>query len=136
MSTCAKCDTLLDIKIGTQTSKKKHKRPSFWSWMVVPYRMLRVWHAIKPGSTHHFFINALYQIRKMTIVTLYCSSFLCVLHFGVVSLLCRSSLIFDTFPSVLVFNPDLFFLYRFMNFEQRYTTIAFIKHVCYHSTLP
>ena len=49
-----------------------------------------------------------------------------VLYFGVVFLLCRSSLIFDTFPSVLVCNPDLFFLYRFINFEQRYTTVALI----------
>ena len=57
---------------------------------------------------------------------LYYSSFLCMLHFNVVFLLCRSSLIFDTFPSVLVCNPDLFFLCRFMNFEQRYTTVAFI----------
>ena len=32
-----------------------------------------------------------------------------------ISVLCRSSLIFDTFPSVLVCNPDLFFLYRFMD---------------------
>ena len=47
---------------------------------------------------------------------LHYSSFLRVLHFNVMSLLCRSSLIFDTFPSVLVCNPNLFFLYRFMNF--------------------
>ena len=47
----------------------------------------------------------------------------CILMF----LLCRSSpLIFDVFLSVLVCNPDLFFLNRLMNFEQRYTTIAFI----------
>ena len=59
---------------------------------------------------------------------LYYSSFLCELHFNVVFLLCRSSLIFDAFPSVLVCNPDLFcfFFNRFMNFEQRYTTVAFI----------
>ena len=37
------------------------------------------------------------------------SSFLCVLHFNVVFLLSRSSLIFDVFPSVLVCYPDLFF---------------------------
>ena len=59
---------------------------------------------------------------------LYHSSFLCVLHFKVVFLLWRSSpFIFDAFPSVLVCNPDLFFLNRFMNFEQRYTTVAFIQ---------
>ena len=58
---------------------------------------------------------------------LYSSSFLCVLHFSVVFLLCRGSpLIFDVFPSVLVCNPDLFFLNRFMNFEQQYTTVALI----------
>ena len=57
---------------------------------------------------------------------LYYRSFLCVLHFNVVFLLCRSSLIIDAFPSDLVGNSDLFFLYRVMNFEQRYTTVAFI----------
>ena len=37
------------------------------------------------------------------------------------------SLIFDAFPSVLVCNLGLFFfLNRFMSFEQRYTTVAFI----------
>ena len=40
-------------------------------------------------------------------------------------LLCRSSLLCDTFPSVLVCNSDLFFSYRFMYFEQRYITVAF-----------
>ena len=59
---------------------------------------------------------------------LYHSSFLGVLHFNVVFLLCRSSLIFDTFFSVLVYNPDLFFLYQFMNFEQRYTNVPFIHY--------
>ena len=49
-----------------------------------------------------------------------------MLHFADVTFLCRSSLIFDMFPSVLVCNPDRFFLYRFMNFEQRYTTVVFI----------
>ena len=59
---------------------------------------------------------------------LYFSSFLCVLYFNVVFLLCRSSLIFDAFPSVLVCDSDFFFffLYRFMNSEQRYTTVAFL----------
>ena len=58
---------------------------------------------------------------------LYYSSFLCVLHFNVVFLFCRSSLILYVFPSVLVCYPDLiFFLNRCMNFEQRYTTVAFI----------
>ena len=33
-------------------------------------------------------------------------------------------LIVDVFPSVLVCNPDLFSLNRFMTFEQRYTTVA------------
>ena len=62
---------------------------------------------------------------------LHYSSFMCVLHFGVVSLLCRCSLILDTFPSVLVCNPHLFFLYRFKNFEQRYTTVAFMyAYIC------
>ena len=42
---------------------------------------------------------------------LYYSSFLCVLHFNVMFLLCRSSpVIFDAFPSVLFCNLDLFFL--------------------------
>ena len=51
----------------------------------------------------------------------------CYINFNVVFLLCRmSSLIFDVFPSVLVCNPDLFFLNRFMNVKQRYTTVAFI----------
>ena len=36
-------------------------------------------------------------------------------------------LIFDVFPSFLVCNPDLFSLNRFMTFEQRYTTVAFIS---------
>ena len=41
---------------------------------------------------------------------LYHSSFLCVLHFNVVFLLCRSSpLIFDVCPLVFSCNPDLFF---------------------------
>ena len=46
---------------------------------------------------------------------IYCS-FLCVLHFNVVFLLCRCyPLIFDAFPSVLVCNPDFFFqsIYEF-----------------------
>ena len=45
------------------------------------------------------------------------SSFLCVLHFGVVFLLCRSSLIFDTLPSVFVCNPDLFFSLSIYEFQ-------------------
>ena len=60
---------------------------------------------------------------------LYYSPCLCVLHFNVVFLLYRTSpLIFDAFPSVLVCNPNLFFfvINRLMNFEQRYTTIAFM----------
>ena len=35
-------------------------------------------------------------------------------------------IIIDVFPSVLVFNPDLFTLYQFMTFEQRYSTVALI----------
>ena len=51
---------------------------------------------------------------------LYHSSFLCVLHFDVVFLLCCSSpLIFDAFPSVLVCNPDLFFINRFRALSQK-----------------
>ena len=47
---------------------------------------------------------------------LYYSSFMCVLHFSVVFLLCRSSpLIFDVFPSDLVCNPDLFFFFIMYN---------------------
>ena len=55
-----------------------------------------------------------------------------MLHFNVVFLLCRSSLIFDAFSTDFVYisdfvcNSDLFFLYIFMNSEQRYTTVAFI----------
>ena len=61
------------------------------------------------------------------------SSFLCVLHCRFV--FCCTSLfllfrcfplIVDVFTSVLVGNPDLFSLNRFMTFEQRYTTVAFI----------
>ena len=64
---------------------------------------------------------------------LYYSSFLCVLHFNVVFLLCRSSpLIFDAFTSDLGCNPDLFFfLNPFTNFEQRYITVAFICYYIY-----
>ena len=40
---------------------------------------------------------------------LYYSSCLCVLNFNIVFLLCRSSIEFDEFRSVLVCNPDLFF---------------------------
>ena len=48
------------------------------------------------------------------------------LHFNVVFLSCRSyPLIFDAFPSVLVYNPD-FFSQSIYDFEQRYTTVAFI----------
>ena len=55
---------------------------------------------------------------------LYYSSFLCVLHFNVVFLLCRSfPFIFDAFPGFV------FFLNRFMNFEQRYATVALIYAV-------
>ena len=35
-------------------------------------------------------------------------------------------LIVDVFPSVLVCNPDLFSFNRFLTFEQRYTTVAFM----------
>ena len=85
-----------------------------------------VLHATKPGSTHNFYIR-MPCTKSGKWPLLYYSSFLCVLHFNVVFLLCRSSLILDAFPSVLVCNPDLVFLYRFMNFEQRYTTVAFIE---------
>ena len=58
------------------------------------------------------------------------SSDLCLVRFCVcyILLLCRCSpLIFNAFPSVLACNLDLFFLfYRYMSFEQRYTTVAFI----------
>ena len=36
----------------------------------------------------------------------------------------------DVFPSVLVCDPDLFSLDRFMTIEQRYTTVAFIWNIC------
>ena len=65
---------------------------------------------------------------------LYHSSCMCVLHFSVVFLWCRTfPLIFDVFPSVLVCNPNLFFfLNPFMNFEQRYTTVVFIySYLCF-----
>ena len=53
---------------------------------------------------------------------------MCVLHFNVVFLLCRSyPLILDVFPSVLPCNPDLaFFSQSIYEFEQRCTTVAFI----------
>ena len=56
----------------------------------------------------------------------------CVLYFSVVFLLCRSSpVIFDIFPSVIVCDQDFFFLNRFMNLEQRYTTVAFIHGIVF-----
>ena len=64
------------------------------------------------------------------------SSFLCVLHCRLVVCCTYVFLLFrffpvivDVIPSVLVCNPDLFSLYRFMTFEQRYTTctVAFIE---------
>ena len=53
---------------------------------------------------------------------LHYSSFLCVLRFGVVSLLCRSSLTFDTFPSVLVCNP-YFFVFVFLSIYEFWTAV-------------
>ena len=55
-----------------------------------------------------FFINM--SCTKSVIWSLlYYSSFLCVLHFNVVFLLCRSSpLIFDVFPSRLIQVLDMF----------------------------
>ena len=41
-------------------------------------------------------------------------------------LFCCFSLIVGVFTSVLVSNPDLFSVNRFMTFEQRYTTVACI----------
>ena len=35
-------------------------------------------------------------------------------------------LLIDVFPSILVFNPDLFSLNKLMAFEHRYTVVAFI----------
>ena len=85
----------------------------------------------KPGSTHHYKIVFLKIscTKSGKWQLFYNSSFLCALHFIVVFLLCHDSLlIFDAFPSVLVCNRDLFFfsLNRFISFEQRYTTVAFI----------
>ena len=52
--------------------------------------------------------------------------FLCVLHCSVV-VWCRCSpLIFNAFPSVLVCYPDFVFCPWICEFEQRYTTVAFI----------
>ena len=54
--------------------------------------------------------------------------------------MCRNSpLIFDVFHLVLVCNPDLFFFFvsQFMNFEQLYTTVAFIQpHNHFDSFIP
>ena len=50
--------------------------------------------------------------------------FLCVLHCGVVSLF--SSYIY-AFPSGLVCYPDFVFCPWIYEFEQRYTTVAFIS---------
>ena len=80
----------------------------------------------KKGSTHHFFFFKC-PVPSQENWHCYIIVRFCVLHFNVVFLLCCSSLLFDALPSVLVWNPDLFFfLNRFMNFEQRYTTVAFI----------
>ena len=79
-------------------------------------------------STHHFYLK-MPCTKSGKWAWLYYSSSLCVLHFNVVFLLCRSSLILDKFPSVLVCISDLFFLYRFINFEQWYSTVTFIYHI-------
>ena len=65
----------------------------------------------------------------MMLYLLFSSDFVyCLVRFCVcyILILCRHSLIFNAFPSVLVFDPDLLFFYRFMSFEHRYTTVAFI----------
>ena len=41
-------------------------------------------------------------------------------------------LIVDVFPSILVCSPDLFSLNRFMTYEERYTTVAFIYSLKYY----
>ena len=75
-----------------------------------------VWLFIKPGSTHHFFLKCLVQSQEYDscyqIVSLYVSwhSFECTSVF----LFFCFHLIVDVFPSVLVSNPKLFYLTRFM----------------------
>ena len=74
-----------------------------------------VWHATKTRFNPIFF-HEMPCTKSGKWPLLHYSSFQCVLRFGVVSLLCRSSLIFDTFSSVLVCNPDLFFFLSIYEF--------------------
>ena len=55
----------------------------------------------------------------------------CLLHFSVMLFRCFP-LIVDVFLSVLVCNPNLFSLNRFMTFEQRYSSVAliYVEIVC------
>ena len=84
-----------------------------------------------PGLNYHFFLKmSCTKSRKWQLLSY--SSFLCVLQCRFFFCYCKSVFllfvysIVDVFTSVLVCNPDLFSLNRFMTFEQRYTSVALI----------
>ena len=86
-----------------------------------------VWLAIKPGSTHHFFLKM--SCSKSGIRQLLSkSSFLCMLafllHFSVPVVPLFSSYSWCV-TTGFCFNPDLFSLNRLMTYEFRYTMVAF-----------
>ena len=94
--------------------------------------MCEVWLATKPCSTHHSFLEMLCTKPGRWKLFSYSSCLFvlnCPLDFGcaiVFLLFSCFPLKVDVLPSVFIFNPDLFSLYRFTTFEQRYTSVAFI----------
>ena len=76
-------------------------------------------------------ILMLYLTKSGKWPLLYYSSFLCVLHFNIVFLLCRCSpLLFDAFHSVLVCNPDFIFSQSIYEFRTAvYYCCLYIPHL-------
>ena len=76
-------------------------------YLTLPWKR-EVWHAIKPGLTHHFFLKCPLPSPEnghCYIIVRFCMCYILMLF-----LLCRSyPLKFDAFPSVLVCNSDFFF---------------------------
>ena len=84
----------------------------------------------QPSSTHHFFLKCPVPSQEngsCYLIVRFCVCYIVVFCYTSMFLLFRCfPLIVDVFPSILVCNPILFSLNRFMTFEQRYTTVAFI----------